>query len=99
MADTPSDEQVLAAVAEGEADMEALLSDSSVRAPVFGAEAEGQDVMRRAFGGHRARSPSTSARPAALRASAGAASPFSWDVAGKASVVARWPPAARAAGR
>ena len=51
MADTPSDEQLLATVAEGEAEMEALLSDLVRARPVFGAEADGQDVMRRAYAG------------------------------------------------
>src|SRR4051812_27711527 len=91
MADTPSDEQILAAVAEGEADMEALLSDLVRARPVFGAEADGQDVMRRAFSDLGLDPVDVPLDTGALRASP-AASPFSWDVAGKASVVARWAP-------
>src|SRR3954470_7106108 len=88
----PTDEQVLAAVAEGEAEMEALLSDLVRARPLFGAEADGQDVMRRALAGLGLDPVDVPLDPAALRTSP-AASPFSWDVAGKASVVARWPPA------
>jgi len=90
MADTPSDEQLLATVAEGEAEMEALLSDLVRARPVFGAEADGQDVMRRAFAGLGLDPVDVPLDADALRASP-AASPFSWDVAGKASVIARWP--------
>ena len=91
MAGTPSDEQILAAVAEGEAEMEALLSDLVRARPLFGAEADGQDVMRRAFAGLGLDPVDVALDAGALRASP-AASPFSWDVAGKASVIARWPP-------
>src|SRR3954451_17813444 len=89
----PTDEQVLAAVAEGEADMEALLGDLVRARPLFGAEAAGQDVMRRAFAGLGLEPiVDVPLDAAALRASP-AASPFSWDVAGKANVIARWPAA------
>ena len=91
MAGTPSDEQLLAAVAEGEAEMEALLADLVRARPLFGAEADGQDVMRRAFAGLGLDPVDVPLDADALRASP-AASPFSWDVAGKASVIARWPP-------
>src|SRR3954468_16679957 len=87
-----TDEQVLDAVAEGGADMEALLADLVRARPLFGAEAAGQDVMRRAFAGLGLEPVDVPLDAAALRASA-AASPFSWDVAGKANVVARWPAA------
>src|SRR3954464_986373 len=101
-----TDEQILDAVAEGGAEMEALLADLVRAQPLFGAEAEGQDVMRRAFAGLglepvdvpldaaalRAGRVAGPPAAAALRASP-AASPFSWDVAGKANVVARWPAA------
>src|SRR3954469_4011396 len=92
MAAAPPDEAILAAVADGAADMEALLGDL-VRAPtVFGEEAPGQDVMRRAFAGLGLEPVDVPLDPEALRASP-AASPFSWDVAGKSSVIARVPPA------
>ena len=87
-----TDEQVLAAVAEGEADMEALLVDLVGARPVFGAEATAQDVMRRAFAGLGLEPVDVPFDPDALRASP-SASPFSWDVTGKANVIARWPAA------
>jgi len=88
----PTDEHVLAAVAESEAEMEALLADLVRARPLFGAEAAGQDVMRRAFAGLGLEPVDVPLDADLLRASP-AASPFSWDVAGKASVVARWPAA------
>src|SRR3954454_2609713 len=93
----PTDEQLLAAVAEGEAEMEALLAELVAARPLFGAEAAGQDVMRRAFAGLGLDPVDVPLDADALRASP-AASPFSWDVAGKANVIARWP-AAGAGGR
>src|SRR4051812_48893953 len=92
-----TDAQILAAVAEGEAEMEALLADLVVARPLFGAEAAGQDVMRRAFAGLGLDPVDVPLDAEPLRASP-AASPFSWDVAGKANVIARWP-AAGAGGR
>src|SRR4051795_9044362 len=94
----PTDEQVLAAVAESEAEMEALLADLVRARPLLGAEATGQDVMRRAFAGLGLEPVDIPLDPVELRASP-AASPFSWDVTGKASVVARWPARADGAGR
>src|SRR4051794_13203086 len=88
-----TDEQILDAVAEGRAEMEALLADPVRARPLFGAEAAGQDVMRLAFAGLGLEPVDVPLDAAALRASP-AASPFSWDVAGKANVVARWPAAA-----
>ena len=88
----PDDIAILEAVAAQRADMEALLADL-VRAPtVLGAEAAGQDVMRGAFAALGLDPVDVPLDPAALRASP-AASPFSWDVEGKASVVAEWAPA------
>jgi acetylornithine deacetylase len=87
-----TDEQILAAVAAGEAEMEALLAELVRTRPVFGAEAAAQDVMRRAFAGLGLEPVDVPFDPDAPRASP-AASPFSWDVAGKANVIARWPAA------
>jgi acetylornithine deacetylase len=92
MATTASDDAIVAAVAERAADMEALLVDLVRARTVFGHEAAGQDVMRRAFAGLGLEPVDVPLDPDALRASP-AASPFSWDVAGKASVIARWPAA------
>jgi acetylornithine deacetylase len=85
-----TDEQILAAVGEEEAEMEALLGELVRARPVFGAEAAAQDVMRRAFAGLGLEPVDVPFDPDALRASP-AASPFSWDVTGKANVIARWP--------
>jgi acetylornithine deacetylase len=86
-----TDEAILAAVAEGAGEMEALLGDLVRARTVFGSEAAGQDVMRRAFAGLGLEPVDVPFDADALRQSP-AASPFSWDVAGKASVVARVPP-------
>jgi acetylornithine deacetylase len=86
-----TDEAILAAVAEEAGAMEALLGDLVRARTVFGSEAAGQDVMRRAFAGLGLEPVDVPLDPDALGASP-AASPFSWDVAGKASVIARWPP-------
>jgi acetylornithine deacetylase len=85
-----TDEAILAAVAEGAGEMEALLGDLVRARTLFGSEAAGQDVMRRAFAGLGLEPVDVPLDPDALRASA-AASPFSWDASGKASVVARLP--------
>jgi acetylornithine deacetylase len=91
MATPVGDEAILAAVADGAGEMEALLGDL-VRAPtVFGEEAPGQAVMRRAFAGLGLEPVDVPLDPEALRGSP-AASPFSWDVSGKSSVIARVPP-------
>src|SRR4051812_12130661 len=86
-----TDETILAAVAESAGEMEALLGDLVRARTVFGSEAAGQDVMRRAFAGLGLQPVDVPFDREALAASP-AASPFSWDVAGKASVVARVPP-------
>src|SRR3954452_21031706 len=88
-----TDEQILDAVAEGRAEMEALLADLVRARPLFGAEAAGQDVMRLAVAALGLEPVDVPLDGAARRASP-AASPFSWDVAGKANVVAPWPAAA-----
>lgn len=85
----PDDDAVLEAVAAGREETEALIEEL-VRAPtLLGAEAAGQEVMRRAFAGLGLDPVDVPLDAAALRSS-DAASPFSWDVEGKASVVAAW---------
>jgi acetylornithine deacetylase len=86
----PSDEAILEAVADGRSELEALLEELVRARTLFGAEAAGQAVMRRAFAGLGLEPVDVPLDPGALRGNP-AASPFSWDVAGKASVVARWP--------
>src|SRR4051812_49755651 len=87
-ADAFSDAAILAAVAEGAGEMEALLGDLVRARTVFGSEADGQAVMRRAFAGLGLEPVDVPFDREALAGSP-AASPCSWDVAGKASVVAR----------
>jgi acetylornithine deacetylase len=88
----PDDAAVLEAVAAGREEIEALIEDL-VRAPtLLGAEAAGQDVMRLAFASLGLDPRDVPLDAAALRGSP-AASPFSWDVAGKANVVTEWPAA------
>jgi len=94
----PDDAAVLEAVAAERGPMEALLEDLVRARTLFGAEAAGQDVMRRAFAGLGLEPVDVPLDPDELRASP-AASPFSWDVTGKASVVARWPARPGGAGR
>src|SRR3954470_24579879 len=91
MATRLTDETILAAVADGARDMEALLGDLVRARTVFGSEAAGQEVMRRAFAGLGLEPVDVPFDREALAASP-AASPFSWDVAGKASLIARVPP-------
>jgi len=86
----PDDGAVLAAVAAGRADMEALVEELVRARTLLGAEAAGQDVMRDAFAGLGLEAVDVPLDAAALRASP-AASPFGWDVDGKASVTATWP--------
>jgi acetylornithine deacetylase len=85
----PDDGAVLEAVAAGRAEMEALVEDLVRARTLLGAEAGGQDVMRRAFAGLGLDPVDVPLDAEALRASP-AASPFSWDVDGKASVTATW---------
>ena len=88
----PGDDEILAAVAAGRAEMEALLVEL-VRAPtLLGADAPGQAVMRRAFAGLGLEPVDVPLDPAALQGHP-AASPFDWDVTGKCSVAATWPAA------
>jgi acetylornithine deacetylase len=90
------DGRILAAVAAEEDAMVDLLEELVAAPTVLGHEESGQAVMRRAFGELGIDPVEVPLEPAALeRHPAGA--PFSWDVAGKANVVATWEP--RAAGR
>src|SRR3954471_12313705 len=91
MATTPTDETILAAVADGARDMEALLGDLVRARTVFGSEAAGQEVMRRAFAGLGLEPVDVPFDREALAASP-AAPPFWWAVAGRARLIARVPP-------
>ena len=76
------DAEILAAVAAEEAAMIALLSDLVEAPTLLGAEAPGQDIMRRAFAELGLEVGDVPLDGAALESHQGA-SPFSWDVAGK----------------
>jgi len=86
----PDDDAVLAAVAAGQAEVEALIEDLVRARTLLGAEGAGQEVMRRAFSGLGLDPVDVPLDAVTLRASP-AASPFGWDVDGKASVTATWP--------
>jgi acetylornithine deacetylase len=92
------DAEILAAVAAEEAAMAELLADLVGAPTLLGDEAAGQAIMRRAFADVGLEPFDVLLDPAALDGHAGAA-PFSWDVAGKANVLATWEPAAPADGR
>lgn len=95
---TLGDEQIVAAVAAQRPAMEELLMRLVEAPTLLGDEAAGQAVMWEAFEKLGLEPVRVPLDPAALRAHPGA-SPFSWDVAGKANVVARWEPAEPADGR
>jgi acetylornithine deacetylase len=95
---SPTDEEILAAVAAGRPAMEELLVRLVEAPTLLGHEAPGQAVMRDAFEEIGLGTRDLPLDPKALRAHPGA-SPFSWDVTGKANVVADWQPAEPAEGR
>jgi acetylornithine deacetylase len=92
------DAEILAAVAAEEAAMAGLLAELVAAPTLLGDEAAGQAIMRRAFADLGLEPFDVPLDPAALAGHPGAA-PFSWDVAGKANVLANWEPAAPARGR
>ena len=75
------DAEILAAVAAEQPAMVALLEELVAAPTLQGAEAAGQDVMRRAFAGLGLAPFDVTLDRVALAAHPGA-SPFSWDVAG-----------------
>jgi acetylornithine deacetylase len=91
------DDEILAAVAAEQPAMLGLLTELVEAPTLLGAEAAGQDVMRRAFADLGLEPIDVPLDRAALEAHPGG-SPFSWDVTGKASVVATWEPAGAADG-
>jgi acetylornithine deacetylase len=94
----PDDDQILAAVAAERPAMEDLLVRLVEAPTVLGEEAAGQAIMGRAFEELGLAPIDVPLEPEALRAHPDA-SPFSWDVTGKANVVARWQPADPVDGR
>src|SRR5687767_917353 len=88
----------MAAVAAEQPAMEALLAELVEARTLLGAEAPGQELMRRAFAGLGLEPFDVPLDPAALAGHPGAA-PFSWDADGKVNVLADWLPAGSADGR
>lgn len=84
------DAAILDAVAAQRPAMLALLEELVAAPTVLGAEASGQEVMRRAFAGLGLEPIDVPLRRAELEGHPGA-SPASWDYEGKANVVAVWP--------
>ena len=89
------DAEILAAVAAEEAAMAELLAELVAAPTLLGDEEAGQAIMRRAFADLGLEPFDVPLDPAALAGHPGAA-PFSWDVAGKANVLANWEPTAPA---
>ena len=83
------DAEILAAVAAEQPAMVDLLTELVAAPTLLGREAAGQEVMRRAFAGLGLEPFDVPLDPAALAGHPGGA-PFSWDVGGKANVVADW---------
>jgi acetylornithine deacetylase len=92
------DAEILAAVAAEEAAMVELVGELVAARTLLGAEASGQAVMRRAFADIGLQPYDVPLDAAALAAHPGGA-PFSWEVDGKANVVADWGPGSAAGGR
>ena len=84
-------EQIVAAVAAEQSAIEQLLIDLVQVPTLLGSERAGQEIMRAAFADLGLEPREVPLDADALRTHAGA-SPFSWDVGGKANVVADWVP-------
>jgi acetylornithine deacetylase len=91
----PTDDLILAAVAREATWMEELTARLVAARTTLGAEEPGQAIMREALRDSGLEPQDVPLDAAALRGHPGA-SPFSWDVAGKAGVVARFGPEAPA---
>jgi acetylornithine deacetylase len=92
------DDEIMEAVAAEEAAMADLLAELVGAPTVLGAEAAGQEVMRRAFAGLGLEPFDVPLDREALERHPGGA-PFGWDVAGKANVLADWHPSGDGGGR
>jgi acetylornithine deacetylase len=94
----PGEREILAAVAEEQPAVVQLLIDLVQAPTVLGSERAGQEIMRAAFADLGLEPREVLLDVEALRENPGA-SPFSWDVDGKANVVADWGPSEPAGGR
>lgn len=92
------DDEILAAVAAEQPAMVELLAELVAVPTLLGHEAAGQAIMRRAFSELGLEPFDVPLDPAVLEVHPGAA-PFSWDVDGKANVLATWQPDGAADGR
>jgi acetylornithine deacetylase len=91
-------DEILAAVAAEQPAVEQLLIDLVQAPTLLGDERAGQEIMRAAFADLGLEPREVPLDPEALRTHPGA-SPFSWDVDGKANVVAGWGPGQPDGGR
>ena len=89
----PTDDEILAAVAREAAWMEELTARLVAAPTTLGAEEPGQAIMREVLRDSGLEPQDVPLDAAALRGHPGV-SPFSWDVAGKAAVAARFGPEA-----
>jgi acetylornithine deacetylase len=94
----PAREEILAAVAAEQPATLQLLIDLVQAPTLLGSERPGQEVMRAAFADLGLEPRDVPLDAAALRENPGA-SPFSWDIEGKANVVAEWGPSRSGGGR
>ena len=93
----PGDEEIQAAIAAEVPAMEDLLVRLVEAPTLLGAEAPGQEIMREAFA-ELGLSPFDVPMDAGTLRSHPGASPFSWDIRGKANVIADWEPAEKPTG-
>jgi acetylornithine deacetylase len=94
----PAREEILAAVAAEQPATLQLLIDLVQAPTLLGSERPGQEVMRAAFADLGLEPRDVPLDATALRENPGA-SPFSWDIDGKANVVAEWSPSRAGSGR
>ncbi len=95
---TTGPEAILSAITAEQPALESLLEELVAAPTTCGHEQPGQAIMRAALADLGLEPRDVPLDAQALRAHPGAA-PFSWDVSGKANVVARWGPAETKGGR
>jgi acetylornithine deacetylase len=93
-----SPDEISAAVAAGRPEIERLLEELVAAPTLLGDERPGQAIMRGAFENLGLAPRDLVLDSQALEAHPGA-SPFSWDVSGKANLIADWGPTGSAGGR